>query len=409
MRKRCRVDITVWYTGAPGKRFRAWLGTDIHYSSQSSGDLGVRMQGAFKRTFEAGAVAGILMGSDLPNLTSAILLQAIEGLGEKDIVLGRAVDGGYYLIGMKALNPALFEAKDWGTDRVHGQTHLTITRCGWTLSELPPLQDVDRPEDLASLRTDPRFEDVFTGRSVISIVIPTLNEAADIGLLLERLLRAEAVECIVADGGSGDDTCRIAAQKGAMVLDVSGGRAAQQNVGAAKAKGRLLLFLHADTLPPDGYADRIRQALSRPSIVAGAFRFKTDGAGAGMRWVERITNLRSMVLQWPYGDQGLFMEARVFQEMGGFAPLPIMEDFELVRRLRSRGTVVTLPHAAVTSARRWQRLGVLETTMINQAMIAGFFCGLPIQRLQRLYRPRESRRQPREHPLHREKEKGAGV
>ena len=239
---------------------------------------------------------------------------------------------------------------------------------------------------------------VLTGRSMLSIVIPTLNEAADIGRLVERLLRAEAVECLVADGGSRDDTCSIAAQKGAMVLDVPGGRAAQQNVGAAKAKGRLLLFLHADTLPPDGYAGRIRQTLSRPAIVAGAFRFKADGAGPGMRWVERLTNLRSRVLQCPYGDQGLFLEARVFREMGGFAPMPILEDFDLVRRLRRRGAVVTLPYPAVTSARRWQRLGVLETTLINQIMILGFLCGVPVQTLQRLYRRRGSRRQPPESP-----------
>ena len=398
IKKRCHVDITVCSTGASRERFRAWLGADIHYTPQSPGDLGLRMQDAFRRAFKSGASAALLMGSDLPNLTSAMLLQAIEGLRAKDIVLGRAVDGGYYLIGMKALHPALFETKDWGTDRVHEQTRRTITRCGWTLSELPPLWDVDRPGDLVSLRTDPRFADVLTGRSMLSIVIPTLNEAADIGRLVERLLRAEAVECIVADGGSRDDTCSIAAQKGAMVLDVPGGRAAQQNVGAAKAKGRLLLFLHADTLPPDGYAGRIRQTLSRPAIVAGAFRFKADGAGPGMRWVERLTNLRSRVLQCPYGDQGLFLEARVFREMGGFAPMPILEDFDLVRRLRRRGAVVTLPYPAVTSARRWQRLGVLETTLINQIMILGFLCGVPVQTLQRLYRRRGSRRQPPESP-----------
>ncbi len=393
--KHGRVDITVCSTGASRKRVRAWLGTDVHVVPQPPGNLGVRMQDAFRRALENGAGAALLMGSDIPGVTSEILLHAMEGLAQKDIVLGPSMDGGYYLIGMRAQHPALFEAKDWGTDHVYDQTRLAISRCGWSLLELPPLEDVDRPSDLASLRNDPRFEDVFTGRCVISIVIPTLNEAANIGSLLERLSRAEGVECIVADGGSGDDTCRIAAQKGARVLDVSGGRAAQQNTGASKAKGRLLLFLHADTLPPEGYADRIRRALSRPSIVAGAFRFKTDGTGAGMHWVERITNLRSRVLQYPYGDQGLFLETRVFREMGGFAPLPIMEDFELVRRLRCRGTVVTLPDPAVTSARRWEQRGLMQTTAINQVMIAGFLFGVPVQTLQRIYRARGNRKPPR--------------
>jgi len=393
--KRDRVEITVFFSSASRKSVRAWLGADIQVAPQSSGNLGVRMQDAFKRAFESGSEAALLMGTDLPTLTSPILLQAMKGLEGRDIVLGPSVDGGYYLIGMKALHPALFEAKDWGTDRVYEQTLRAISHRGWTLSELPPLEDVDRPSDLAPIRNDSRFEDVFTGRPVISIVIPTLNEAPNIGDLLERLLREEAVECIVADGGSRDDTRKIAAQNEALVLDVQGGRAVQQNAGAAGAKGRLLLFLHADTLPPDEYADRIRQALSRPSIVAGAFRFKTNGTGTGMHWVERIANLRSRLLQCPYGDQGLFLEKRVFHEMGGFAPLPIMEDFELVSRLRRRGTVVTLPYPAVTSARRWQRLGVFQTTAINQVMIAGFLCGVPVQTLQRLYRARENRRQPR--------------
>ena len=105
-----------------------------------------------------------------------------------------------------------------------------------------------------------------------------------------------------------------------------------------------------------------------------------------MRLVEQVTNLRSGLLQCPYGDQGLFMEKRVFEETGGFAPLPIMEDFELVRRLRHRGTVVTLGHAAITSARRWQQLGVIRTTLINQIMILGFHLGLSFPTLQRLYR-----------------------
>jgi len=380
------VKITVCYTGSSRKEVRAWLGKDLSYSRQSSGDLGARMKGSIKEAFEAGARAVLLMGTDIPEITPEILLRAMDGLRDRDIVLGPSTDGGYYLIGLKAPHPAVFEAMDWGTERVYGQTARTIARCGLTMLELPRLKDVDRPADLAPLRRDPRFEDVFAGRSMISIVIPTLNESANIGRLLKRLSRAQAVESLVVDGGSEDDTCGIAKGYGALVLNEPGGRAAQQNLGAAAAKGRLLLFLHADTLPPDGYAERIRRALDRPATVAGAFRFKTDGTGFAMRLVERATNFRSGVLQFPYGDQGLFMEKRVFLEMGGFAPMPIMEDFELVRRLRRRGTVVTVPCAVVTSARRWRHLGVVRTTVINQLMIAGFISGVPLQRLQGLYR-----------------------
>ena len=105
-----------------------------------------------------------------------------------------------------------------------------------------------------------------------------------------------------------------------------------------------------------------------------------------MRLIEGLTNIRSSFFQYPYGDQGLFMEKRVFEEEGGFSPLPIMEDFELVGRLRRRGRIVTLHEPALTSARRWERLGVWRTTLINQIMIAGFVCKIPMHRLERLYR-----------------------
>ena len=166
----------------------------------------------------------------------------------------------------------------------------------------------------------------------------------------------------------------------------AGGRAAQQNRGAAVAKGRYLLFLHADTLPPAAYADLIRRALDRPATVAGAFRFRLDQEGLIARLAEPGANLRSTLFRWPYGDQGLFLEKRVFDELGGFAPLPIMEDYELVGRLRRRGAVVTLREAAITSARRWRQVGILRASLGNLAMVAGFRAGVSPDRLARFYR-----------------------
>jgi hypothetical protein len=160
----------------------------------------------------------------------------------------------------------------------------------------------------------------------------------------------------------------------------------QQNAGAAAARGRMLLFLHADTQPPEGYAEAVCKALDRPDIAGGAFRFATDRQGAVMRSIEWGTNLRSALLQLPYGDQGLFLEKRVFEAMGGFPEMPIMEDFVFMRRLRKRGRIVTLPEAVLTSARRWQELGVLRTLVVNQLMILGYIAGVPVERLARLYR-----------------------
>lgn len=381
--------ITVCYTGARRQDFRAWLGSDLHYQLQPSGDLGDRLRWAFKTALQNGVKSVIAIGTDVPGCTSNTLHQALENLRDHDVVLGPAVDGGYYLIGMKFFHPELFVAIDWGTEHVYKQTCAIIKRLGLKVAKLPLLSDVDRPDDLGIILKDPRFSDLFAEKLLISVIIPTLNEAASLGRTLDHLQHADAIEIIVVDGGSRDNTREIAARAGARVLKVSGGRAAQQNAGAAIAGGRLLLFIHADTLPPKGYDDMIRLALERPTTVAGAFRFKTDGPGAAMRLIEWMTNFRSAVLRWPYGDQGLFMEKRVFNELGGFPLMPIMEDFELVRRLRRRGTVVTLSQAAITSSRRWRKLGVIRTTIINQIMVAGFLGGVSIQRLLRLYQKKE--------------------
>ncbi|MCF8143412.1 MAG: TIGR04283 family arsenosugar biosynthesis glycosyltransferase [Deltaproteobacteria bacterium] len=380
------VEITICYTGASRRDFRTWLGMDFQYAPQGTGDLGARMARAFDRVFQKGAGPAVLVGTDVPGITSDILHQTLQALRGNDVVLGRAADGGYYLIGMRSPFPGVFDPIDWGTGRVYEQTRSRIRSLGLTCADLPVLQDVDRPEDLGPLRTDPRFSDLFSGGPLVSVIIPTLNEYRTINRLLDRLLLSEKIERIVADGGSDDGTRDMAARSGATVLEVSGGRAFQQNAGAAIARGRILFFLHADTLPPEGYAGKIRAALDDPSIAGGAFRFKTDEDSPGMRLVEWVTNLRSRVVQLPYGDQGLFLEKRVFDEMGGFPPMPIMEDFVLMRRLRIRGRIVTLSDAAITSARRWQHLGVVRTTLVNQVMILGFLGGMPIQMLERLYR-----------------------
>jgi uncharacterized protein len=261
-----------------------------------------------------------------------------------------------------------------------------ISGLGLKISRLPVLGDIDRPEDLPLLRNDVSYGDCFSGKTLLSVIIPTLNEADGLGTVLDRINKDAGAEIIVVDGGSSDGTREIAARAGARVIEATGGRAGQQNAGAVAARGRVLLFLHADTLLPENYAALIGEAMDDPSKVAGAFRFQTDGTGAAMRFIEWTANLRSRLLQLPYGDQGLFMEKRVFEEMGGFASIPVMEDFKLVLRLRRRGTVVTLPYSAVTSARRWRQLGVVRTTVINMIMIGGFYCGVPMEKLHRFYK-----------------------
>ncbi len=211
---------------------------------------------------------------------------------------------------------------------------------------------------------------------LISIIIPALNEGKYIGRTLQGVQQATGVEVIVVDGGSADDTVRQSAAAEARVLMVRGGRARQMNAGAQAAQGEILFFLHADTLPPHGFEQALRVALMEQQVAAGAFRLGILGKSPGLRLIERLTDWRSRWLSLPYGDQGLFLRADLFRDMGGFPELPIMEDLVMVRRLGRQGRILILPLAVATSGRRWQSLGVWRTTLINQMMISGYFLGI---------------------------------
>ena len=220
---------------------------------------------------------------------------------------------------------------------------------------------------------------------LISVVIPALNEAASIGAAVSSAI-APGVEVIVVDGGSEDDTLRLAEYAGARVLAVAGGRAAQQNAGARAGSGDALLFLHADTLLPQDWATQVHAALADPEVALGAFRLSIAGATRTERLVAAAANLRSRSFGVPYGDQALFLRRATFDALGGFAPLPFMEDWDLAHRARRLGRIRLVDAAVVTSSRRWRRLGPLRTTFVNAAIIAAFRCGVAPERLARAYR-----------------------
>ena len=220
---------------------------------------------------------------------------------------------------------------------------------------------------------------------LISVVIPTLNEAACIRQAIASAQGTD-VEVIVADGGSGDATVPLAEAAGARVIVAHGGRAAQQNAAVEASRGEALLFLHADTRLPSGWAAEVRAILAKPGVALGALRLAIDGATPGERLVAAGANLRSRWLGLPYGDQGLFLRRAMFRQLGGFRALPIMEDWDLAKRARRHGRVVLAEGAVLTSSRRWRQLGPLRTTLINALVVAGFNLGVPPQRLADFYR-----------------------
>jgi rSAM/selenodomain-associated transferase 2 len=219
---------------------------------------------------------------------------------------------------------------------------------------------------------------------VLSLVVPTLNAARG----LERSLasvRGGVDEIVVADGGSTDGTLALAEGLGARVLSVPPGRGGQLAAGAREAKGDWLLFLHADTALANGWrAVALAHRRDRPER-AGFFRLALDDPNPAARRVESLANWRARRLGLPYGDQGLLISRALYEAVGGFRGLPLMEDVDLVRRI-GKSRLVPLDAEAVTSAERYRRDGWWRRPMRNLACLGLYFLGVPPRRIQEIYR-----------------------
>jgi rSAM/selenodomain-associated transferase 2/rSAM/selenodomain-associated transferase 1 len=388
-----RLEVEICFSGGSAELMRTWLGDNWRYTPQSEGDLGDRMARSFDAAFSKGSERAVIIGTDCPQLGSSLLEQAFEALKHHDLVLGPAIDGGYYLIGLRHPAPLLFQDIPWSTETVLSQTVAIAQSLRLSIDYLSTLADVDYPADLqiweqaknpsSSPSPSTLHPPPFTPS--LSLIIPVLNEENHLPSLLENLA-APGVEIIVVDGGSQDHTVELAQSLGALVIPSPPGRAQQMNRGAAIAQGDILLFLHADThLAPD-FATWVQRIISQPGVVAGAFELKIDGHERSLRWVEWGVKWRSRLLQLPYGDQAIFLRKSTFQQVGGFPELPIMEDFAFIRRLRKLGKVAIAPVPILTSARRWQKLGVIRTTLINQLVILAYYLGVSPRTIARRYR-----------------------
>jgi rSAM/selenodomain-associated transferase 1 len=295
------VSIEVHYEGGNKHLVQQWLGPDTPSRPQGRGDLGERMARAFREAFQAGIDRAVLVGTDIPGITARILLQAFESLSSADMVLGPARDGGYYLIGLRQPFPRLFVDIPWGTERVLEMTRKVTDDLGLSAVLLETLEDLDRPEDLHLWGKASKQMPEPHPIPCISIIIPTLNEAPNLASTLRSIRNASNVEVIVVDGGSSDETVKVARSWSTRVLSFAPGRARQMNAGAARATGEILLFLHGDTRLPRGYDNYIRKILARPHTVTGAFQLRIDGKLPGLRIAERMVNVRSRRLQFPYG------------------------------------------------------------------------------------------------------------
>jgi len=224
----------------------------------------------------------------------------------------------------------------------------------------------------------------------ISLIIPVFCEQAVINKTIEavrRLRGGDTAEIIVVDGQAEVETLAAIGDATVRKLSSEKGRGRQLNRGAAVAAGDVLLFLHADTVLPPAAFERIAEAMGDEGCAGGAFDLHIDSPGAGFRVIETVANLRSRLTRIPYGDQAIFIRASCFRTLGGFKEIPIMEDVDLMRRIkRKRGRIVIFRESVITSARRWEKEGLVFCTLRNWFLITLYLCGVKPERLARFYR-----------------------
>jgi rSAM/selenodomain-associated transferase 2 len=230
---------------------------------------------------------------------------------------------------------------------------------------------------------------MVSGRCTFSIIIPVLHESAIINTLLDSLGKLELdepFEIIVVDGSPTQDTLRVITDKNIRTYTSPPGRGRQMNEGATHATGDILVFLHADTYLPSNALSLIRTTLENQKYVGGAFTLQIHPPTLFFRMNAAYTTIRSQIMRVPYGDQVIFLRKAYFEAIGGYNDIPLMEDVELMRRIKKKkGRIIILPDSVITSDRRWQQEGLFYTLLRDNIIIILYWCGITAEKLARFY------------------------
>ena len=349
------LSVEVRVTGAALADFAAWLGEGVVLVDQGDGDLGARLARA------AAATPVLLVGADIPDLTPDHLRRAAAALADAPVVIGPATDGGYWLLGLAAPRPALFEGVAWGTSTVFAET---VARLAVPPVVLDTLADLDRPDDLAR----------WPGTMIpVAIVVPMFDEAP----VLPRLLRCLAVldpppvEIVVVDGGSSDASVAVARAGGLTVIEGPRGAPRSATAGSPQPTRRWSCVLHVDTWLPDDAIDVIRRTLGDPRVNLGGFTAILSGPRKCVGRPRSITGSRPGTRHCSsartcscaggrllFGDHAMFFRRADFDAVGGFdARMMVMEEADLCVRMARLGRARLVNRIVLTSDRRIARWG----------------------------------------------------
>lgn len=407
--KKADADIFVAYTGGEPaflkKTFRRAFKEGRTFE-QNGTDLGERMENAFRHVLGLGYDKAVLIGTDIPEIGAETIEAAFDSLDGSDIVMGPTADGGYYLIGMKEARHEAFDVRLYGIGTVFDETMESVRSAGLSASQVRAYSDIDDPDDLARLRErmvyDKGLRCSQTGRAltrnaVISVIIPVYNEAGIIDSMTDQLKRCcDDAEFIFVDGGSTDGTLEKL-ERAADEAERAGirfrmirsekGRGVQMNRGAVESSGDILFFLHCDCRLPEDFISEIRACMAEHPY--GCFGLSYDSHNFFMLTNRIISNHRAWSRGIPFGDQGIFMDRKLFFDMGMYPEIPLMEDYEFSLRMKAAGyRPVGTRQRMIGSSRRYgsSTAGILRTEAIMWCLRRQYRKGVDPGKLSELYK-----------------------